>query len=88
LGSIIFCVGVVLFVLAVFGLADVKFVLRSLFMLGCSRLVLEYLPSLKIWYTFGIHSKKEIIILEKWLERKQTKGMANAPPWTATLATM
>jgi hypothetical protein len=59
LGSIIFCVGVVMFVLAVFGLACAEFVLRSLFALGCSRIVLEFPPSLKIWYAFGIHSKKK-----------------------------
>jgi hypothetical protein len=61
-----------MFVLVFFGLADVEFVLRSLFTSGCSRLVLEFLLSVKIWYTFGIHSKKRRYNSRKRVGTKQT----------------
>jgi hypothetical protein len=35
----------------------VEFVLRSLFAASGSRLVFKILPSIKIWYTFGVFSK-------------------------------
>jgi hypothetical protein len=47
-----------MFMLVVFGLADVKFMLHSLLVSGCSRLVPRFLPSTKIWYVFGVLSKK------------------------------
>jgi hypothetical protein len=46
-------------VVAVLGLAGVEFVLHSLFAASCSLLVLKILSSIKIWYAFGVLSKKQ-----------------------------
>jgi hypothetical protein len=50
---------VVLSVVAVFGLAGVVLLLRSLLAASGSVLVLKPLPSIKLWYAFGVLSKKK-----------------------------
>jgi hypothetical protein len=46
-------------VVAVFGLAGVELVLHSLLAASGSVLVLKPLPSIKIWYAFGVPEKKK-----------------------------